>query len=116
MPGLVRELRRRAVEVRDYALRHQPVDRRVQAVLDCEHLLGAELELSRAAGDERPEHAAQEQELRDDLARGKAERLALAGVRAGLCGELAAAAHPLGPRVDQLAAQLADERRHVPEL
>src|SRR3954453_10858238 len=116
MPGLMRELRRRAVEVRDYALRHQPVDRRVQAVLDGQHLLGTELELSRAAGDERPENAPQEQELRDDLAWGEAERLALAGVRAGLRGELAAAAHPLGARVDELAAELADEGRHVAEL
>ena len=101
VPGLVGELRGRAVEVRDHALGHQAVDRCVQALLDCEHLFGPEL--SRTAGDERPEHAPQQQELRHDLARRKAERLSLLRVRAGLRGERAAGAHPLRPRVDELA-------------
>src|SRR6188472_2196755 len=77
MPRLVRELRRRSIEVGHDALRHEPVDRRVQPLLHREHLAGTEPELARAAGDESPQDTAQEQELGDDLPRREAVRLAL---------------------------------------
>ena len=114
VPRLVRELRGGSVEVGDDALCDEAVDRVVQAPLDEEDVFRAE---PRAAlGDEAPEHAAQEQELRDDVARGESERLPLARVVANERRKRAAAVEPLGPWLRQLPRELADEGRHVPEL
>ena len=112
--GPVRELRGRAVEVGDYALGHEPVDGVVEAPLDEQDVIG--VEVRRARRDEPPEHPSQKQELGDDLARREAEGLPLARVVAGLRGERAADSEAFGLRLQQLAAELRDEGRHVAQL
>ena len=114
VPRLVRELGSGAVEVGDDALGDQPVDRVVQAALHEQDVLRAER--AGALRDEAPEHTAQEQELDHDLARREPQRLAAARVLAGLDGERAAGPEPLRPGLDDLPAELGDERRDVAEL
>jgi len=108
------ELRGSAIEVGDDALRHEPVDRVVEAPLYDQDVAGAELGC--AVGNEPPEHAAQEQELRDDLAWSEAEGLPGAGVLTGLRGERAPDSEPFGLGLEQLTGELGDEGGHVAEL
>ena len=95
-PRLVGEVGGDAVEVGDDALGHEPVDR----------ALGA----GGASGGEAGEPAPQEEELRDDLARREADRLALLGVRADACGERDAV------RLLELPRELHDQRRQIAQL
>ena len=114
MVRLARQLRGRTVEIGDHALGDEAVERVVQAALDEQYLLGPELGCP--LGDEAPDHAPQEQELGDDLARGEPERLAVARVLAGLRGERAADPETLRRRLHEPTGELADERRQVAEL
>src|SRR6266480_5506506 len=68
VPGLVRKLRGRAVEVGDDALGNEAVDHRVQALLEHEDVAG--VKVGAAVEYQPPEHAPQDQELGDDVARG----------------------------------------------
>ena len=108
------ELGRGAVEVRDYALGHEPVDRVVEPPLDDQHLLG--VQLGGSLRDEAPQDAPQQQKLGHDLPRREPERLALARVVPGLGGQRAPATEPFRLRVNELSRKLGNEGRHVAEL
>ena len=114
-PRPLGELGGGAVEVGDDALDREPVDGVVEAPLEREHVVGVREEAAR--DDEAPEHAPEQQQLGDDLARGEPERLALARVVAHEGGERAPALEA-DPRlgVRELGADVADQRRQRAEL
>ena len=114
VPGLVRKLRGRAVEVGDDALGNEAVDHRVQALLEHEDVAG--FKVGAAVEYQSPEHAPQDQELGDDVARSEAERLAFARMVPDECGERAPAVQALGLGMDEVLSELGDEGRHVAEL
>jgi hypothetical protein len=97
---LVGELGRGALEVRDHAIGHEPLEGRMHAFVR----------------DELGEYPPQQKELAHDLARREAERLTLAHVLAATRGERAAVPQVLGLRLCELPRQLPDERRQVAEL
>ena len=86
----------------------------MQALFKQEHV--GRLKTAASVEDERPEHAPQHEELRHDVARREAERLAFAGVVPDERREGAARAEALRRGVAQLLRQLGDEGRHVAEL
>ena len=111
---LIGELTGGPIEIRHDAFDDQPVDRVVEAALDLDHISARER--CDAPGDEPPEHAAQQQELGHDLARREPERFALPRVVARDRRERPSDPHPFGHRVLDLAAELGDEGRYIPEL
>jgi hypothetical protein len=111
VPGAIRELGGRTVEVRDHALSDERVDHGVEPLLECEHVFGGELRT--ALADESPEHPPKQLELGDDVPRCEPERLAFARVIADERRERAAPVQPFRLRMCEMRRKLRDERRHV---
>ena len=114
VPGLVRELRSRAVEVGDDTLGDEAVDHVVEALLEHEDVL--RFEIGAAVEHEPPKHASEDEELGDDVARRKTERLTLASVITDERRQRAAAAQTFRLRMEQVLRELGNEGRHVAEL